>query len=145
LIYRPDGQEEQRWEFHLGQLRTKETEGIEKRTGLAYDTEFREALLKGAIRARRALLWTFQRRQHHNLLFDDVDFAADELVVEMDRGELQEAREAIAKNTALPDEERTMALAVLDQQIAEADAKAEAQTPEELGKAPESIGVADTP
>lgn len=118
LVYRPEGQEEQRWEFQLGRLRTAECEAIERRTGLDYDTEFREKLLKGNIRARRALLWTMLRRTHHTIRYEDVDFAAAEVVLEFDLGEYQAMRDELAKAPGVDDDQRAMALAVLDAEIA---------------------------
>lgn len=121
LIYRPDGGEEQRWTFQLGKLRSMEIEAIEKVTGLKYGTEFKETLLKGGALARRALLWTFQRRTHPTLRFADVDFADDELALDMDRDEWAEIRAATEKAPGMDDETRQQLLAAIDQSIESAD------------------------
>lgn len=128
LVYTPDGGEAQRWEFRLGKLRSMEIEAIEKHTGMAYGSEFREALLKGNGRARRALLWTFQRRAHPTIKFADVDFADDEVVLEQDRDEWAELRKATEDAQGIDEDTRTMALAAIDKEMAAA--------PEAPGKAP---------
>src|SRR5262245_40542619 len=120
LTYKPDGQAEQVWQFNLGKLRTHEAEAIEKRTGLPFGSEFKMQLLKGATGARRALLWTFLRREHHTIRFEDVDFADDELTLEMDRDEWQAAYDAVVKDRTIRDEaEREAQLAAIQQQIDE--------------------------
>lgn len=126
LIYTPDGQESQRWPIDLGKLRVQECEAIEKRTGLAYGTEYKEALLKGGTAARRALLWTLLRRDHPRTRYEDVDFADGELVLEFDLGEYHAMRAAVADDATLTDDDRARGLAVLDQAIAEAEAAAAA-------------------
>lgn len=124
LIYKPEGSAELRWEFKLGKLRVQETEGIERRTGLAYGTEYKEALLKGQTSARRALLWTMLRRTHHRLLYADVDFADDELTLEMDRDEWQDLYDEIEQVAGLSDEERAFRLGMIGAEIARIDQEA---------------------
>lgn len=128
LIYKPDGQEQQQWLVQLGKLRVMETEAIEKRTGLAYGTEFKAELLKGATRARRALLWTYLRREHPALRFEDVDFCDDELELQMDRDELAESRARLLATDDMDADIKVLTLAEIDRQLAEA--------PEPPGKAP---------
>src|SRR5690349_14550535 len=106
LTYQPDGQTEpRRWTLNLGKLRSMEIEAIEKATGFNYGTDFKDKLLRGNGLARRALLWTLQRREHPTLKFADVDFADDELQLEMDVDELAESRAAIA-DADLPEAEK---------------------------------------
>jgi len=126
LRYTPDGGDIQEWTVQLGRFRSQEIEQIERITGLDYGTEFKSRLLKGNGKARRALLWTLQRRDHPRIKFEDVDFADDELTLVMDRAELEETREMLA-TVAMPDDERAMAYAMLERQISEA--------PEPPGKA----------
>ena len=139
LVYAPADGDEQRWEFQLGRLRVMEIEAIEKRTDMAYDTEFRENLLKGQVRARRALLWTMLRRQHPTLRFDDVDFAADELRLEFDRSEWQSMYDDVAAAAGLSDEDREFRLALIGAEIAKLDggpAGEHSDVDEAAGKAP---------
>lgn len=137
LIYRPDGQEEQRWQFDPGKLGDAEAEGIERRTNMAYGSEFKEALLKGNIRARKALLWTLLRREHHILRYEDVHFLDDELVLEMDRDEWIRTREVVAADQTLDDDDRACRLALIDAAMVDA--------PEAPGKALANTGDAATP
>lgn len=88
LVYKPGGGDEQSWWFTLGSIGDAEAEMIERRTGFDYGAEFQERLLKGNVRARRALLWLFLRRQHPALKYEDVHFAHEELSVEFDAQEL---------------------------------------------------------
>jgi hypothetical protein len=127
LVYKPDGTEEQRWRYERGRFRSAEMEAIEKRTSWDFDTEFQTRLLSGNALARRALLWTFLRRQHPAIRFDSVDFASDELLLEFDREELEAQRAQVLEMTNIDEAERAAALALLDKQLIEA--------PEPEGKA----------
>lgn len=133
LVYHPEGQEQPtEWVINLGKFRSLEVEAIERVTGYNYGTEFRERLLKGNSLARRALLWTLQRRSHPTMKFADVDFADDELALELDRDELVEARRVVAEAATLPELEQAAVLAELDRQIAalaEAAQEGKALTP----------------
>lgn len=143
LVYTPDGQQQQRWEFQLGKLRCQETEAIERRTGMAYGSEFKENLLKGQVLARRALLWTMLRREHHSLRFENVDFADDELLLEFDRGEWQQMYNEVEQVAGLSDDERAFRLAMIGAEIAKLDEAAAEGEPEQ-GKAPESASAVAT-
>jgi hypothetical protein len=135
LVYTPEGQDDpQVWTFQLGKLRCHETEGIERRTGMAYGVEFKEKLLGGQVTARRALLWTMLRRTHHTLKFEDVDFADDELTLEFDRDEWQAMYDGLEANVGLDDEERSFRLALIGAEIAKLDAEQAGEDGE--GKAP---------
>lgn len=121
LKYTPDGGDEQKWTFKLGKLRSMETEAIEKLTGLDYGVPFKQALMQGNTRARRALLYTFLRRQHPTIRFADVDFADDELVLDMDVEEWQEMRAEVERSTTVDESTKAEVLAAIDASIAEAD------------------------
>ena len=120
LTYRPAEGDEQKWTFKPGKLSSKEAEAIEKRTGWTFE-EFGQQLLKGSTLARRALLWTFQRRTHHTIKFEDIDFLMDEVKLEMDKGELLALREQMELYDFDDEATRKLALAQVDQQIAEAE------------------------
>lgn len=128
VVYKPEGQPEQRWHFLPGRLRTAEMIAIEKRTGLKYGTEFKQDLLMGGTRARQALLWTMLRREHHTIQFDDVDFYDDELVLERDKDELAAEIAELEKFQGLTEAERDAGLALLRSQLETA--------PDAPGKAP---------
>jgi hypothetical protein len=134
LKYTPDDADPQTFEFYLGKLRTMEAEAIEKHTGLNYGSDYKQALLMGNVRARRALLWTLLRRQHPTLKYADVDFADDELVIEYDTDEWADIRAAVEKATHLDEEARAVQLAAIDAAIAEAPPAGKARSkPDESG------------
>lgn len=136
LVYHPEGSTEpQRWEISLGKFRSLEVEQIEKLTGFDYGNEFKARLMKGNALARRALLFVLLRRQHPTTKFHDVDFADDELQLEMDLDELHETRKVVETSPAISEAERPLVLAALDEQIAE-----EAERAGVEGKAPTPTG-----
>lgn len=126
LTYTPADGEPQTWRFQPTKMKAHEAEAIEKRTGWDWG-EFGEHLLRGSVLARRALLWTFLRRVHPTLRFEDVSFAIDEVTLELERAELIVQREQVEKLEVLAGPEKVAALAMLDEQIEAA--------PEESGKA----------
>lgn len=107
-IYRPDGEDSQEWWLRLDDLGDNEAEMIEARSGMDWE-EWKLRLLKGNIRARRALLWSLLRRQHMALRYEDVRFTAATFSVEFDAQELGEmirAMEKDAERRTLKDEEQ---------------------------------------
>ncbi|MGW4852224.1 hypothetical protein ACWEPZ_13465 [Streptomyces sp. NPDC004288] len=118
LVYQPEGQAEPtRWRYNPRKLMSVEREDLERRTGRNF-TEFTTAVLQGNSLCRRALLFTYLRRDHPKTKFDDVDFAWDELKLEYSRQELIEMRENVASGTH--GAERAAALEQLDADIADA-------------------------
>ncbi|MFC8290074.1 hypothetical protein ACFUJ0_06070 [Streptomyces sp. NPDC057242] len=118
LVYQPEGQAEPtRWRYNPRRLMSVEREDIERRTGRNF-SEFTTAVLQGNSLCRRALLYTFLRRDHPRTKFDDVDFAWDELTLEYSRQELMEMRENVA--ASMHGAERAAALEAIDKDIEEA-------------------------
>lgn len=129
FTYHPEGQDEpQTWALDLGKIKVGEMEAIEKRTGLRFGTEFRAALMMAGASARRAMLWTLLRRTHHTLRYEDVDFANDEVKLEMDRDEWEVVRQQVIANKAITEDERAERLEAID--------TASADAPEPPGKSP---------
>ncbi|MER6956006.1 hypothetical protein [Streptomyces sp. NPDC000618] len=134
LVYKPEGDEEpKRWRYNPRKIMSAERENIERLTGRTW-TDFSKEVVQGSSLCRRALLFTFQKRDHPTLKFDDVDFAWDELTLEYSKGELIDMREAAAESA--PADMRTAVLARIDEQIAEAF-----EDPEEEGKAQPPVAV----
>jgi hypothetical protein len=128
LIYQPEGSEEpKRWKYNPRKMMSVERENIERITGRNW-SEFVQDVVKGSSLCRRALLFTFLKREHPTTKFDDVDFAWDELKLEYSKGELLQIREAAAE--AATGEQRAAVLAKLDEQIADA-----IEDPDDEGKA----------
>lgn len=131
LVYKPEGSDEpKRWRYNPRKLMSPERENIERLTGRNW-TQFTKEVVEGSSVCRRALLFTFLKRDHTGTggpRFDDIDFAWDELSLEYSKGELRKIREAAEEGATA--EQRPMILARLDEQIAEAE-----EDPEDEGKA----------
>ena len=131
LVYTPEGSEEpKRWRYDPRKMMSPERENIERLTGLTW-SEFTQAVVKGSSICRRALLFTFLKRDHPGPggpKFDDVNFAWEELTLEYSKGELIKLREVAAE--AATAEQRPVILANFDEQI-----EAAVEDPEEQGKA----------
>ena len=128
LVYQPEGQAEPtRWAYNPRKLMSAEREAIERRTERNWST-FTKDVIEGSSLCRRALLFTYLKREHPTYRWDDCDFAWDELKLEYSRSELEEIRKTVAENST--GEEREAILAKLDAEIAEAYVD-----PEDEGKA----------
>jgi hypothetical protein len=119
LHYRPAEGEAQTFVFKPSDMLNHESEAIEKRTGWAW-AEFLEKLQKGSTLARRVLLWTYLRRVHHTVRFEDIQFKQGELELEFDRDELCEMRAGVEAQAEQPDVDKAAILAVIDAEIAKA-------------------------
>ncbi|HEY9351867.1 MAG TPA: hypothetical protein VIP28_01395 [Nocardioides sp.] len=134
LIYQPEGQSEPtRWRYNPRRLMAVEREDIERRTGKDY-SEFTTAVLAGNALCRRALLFTYLRRDHPKTRFEDVDFAWDELTLEYSKQEWQQMRDQLPER--LHGDQLAAALVTIDEQLETAF-----DDVEESGKA--SLPVAD--
>lgn len=123
LIYTPDDGERQEWVYKPGKLRAGDAELLERRTNMSWG-DFNQALARGSILPRRALLWYFLRQTHATLRFEDVDFALDELSLEFDRQEWAAIRQQVEEAKlpeGTPDEMRETVLADIDRQAADAE------------------------
>lgn len=98
LIYQPEGQDEPtRWRYNPKKLMSIEREDLERRSGRNF-SDFTQAALQGNSLCRRALLFTFLRRDHPKIKFEDVDFAWDELKLEYSRQEWLRMREGVLES-----------------------------------------------
>lgn len=128
LVYSPEGSEEpRRWKYTPRKLMSAEREKLEKLTSRNF-SEFTKDVAAGNSLCRRALLFMFLKREHPTTRFEDVDFAWDELTLEYSKGELEQLRASVAE--ALSGDQAAIALAKLDEQIAEAY-----EDPDDEGKA----------
>jgi hypothetical protein len=115
-----EGNSPQMWEFDPTKVRASQGEMVEKRYGQPWDVFLRD-LIKGSMLARRVLLWHLMRLAHHTLRYEDTpDFYSSELTVEYSRAELESMRATAETSKALTEDERSQALAVLDDEIAKA-------------------------
>ena len=112
LIYQPEGQDEPtRWRYNPRKLMSVEREDIERRTGKNF-SEFTAAVLQGNSLCRRALLFTYLRRDHPKTRFEDVEFAWDELTLDYSRQEWERMREKVLETKH--GDELAAALATID-------------------------------
>lgn len=134
LVYQPEGAEEpQRWKYDPKRLLSVEREDLERRTGRNF-SQFTQDVLQGNSLCRRALLFTFLRREHPKTRFEDVDFLWDELRLEYSKAELLEMRQAVLES--MHGDELATTLQRLDAELETAY-----EDPAESGKA--SLPVAD--
>ncbi|MEU3972338.1 hypothetical protein [Streptomyces bacillaris] len=106
-----------------------EREDIERRTSRHF-AQFTQDVLQGNSLCRRALLFTYLRREHPKVKFEDVDFGWDELKLEYSRQEYQEMREGILG--ALHGDELAAALQQIDAAMEDAYDDVEAAGKAEL-------------
>ncbi|MDT0306874.1 hypothetical protein RM780_07840 [Streptomyces sp. DSM 44917] len=115
LVYKPEGQDEPtRWKYDFRRLNTMEREAIERRTGLDF-AEWTTKVLRGNSTARRALLFTFLRRDHPGIKWEDVQFEWDEVRLEYSRSEwLLQRKDALAN---LKGDELAITLERIDKEL----------------------------
>lgn len=114
LVYQPEGQEPQRWTYNPKKLMSVEREDLERRTDRNF-SDFTKDVLAGNSLCRRALLFTFLRRDHAKVRFEDVEFAWDELRLEYSKQEYEQMREKVCES--LHGDELANALTQLDKEI----------------------------
>jgi hypothetical protein len=132
-----DGEPPKRWEWTPDDVRQREAEQIEAKSGVPFE-KFNEQVLMGGARARRVLVWHLLRQDHPHLKLDDVDFRVRELQVEPEAAELREWREQLlsSKGNRLTEEQRETMLAAIDTELATMAAKsAQGNEVQEEGKA----------
>ncbi|WP_282686331.1 MULTISPECIES: hypothetical protein [unclassified Streptomyces] len=130
LVLHREGEEAPtRWRYEPKKLMSVEREDIERRTGRHF-TQFTSDVLQGNSLCRRALLFTYLRRDHPKTKFEDVDFGWDELTLEYSRQEYLKMREGVLEN--LHGDELAAALRQIDQQIENAYDDAETAGKAEL-------------
>lgn len=130
LIYHPEGDAEpQRFRYNPRKIMSAEREWIERRTEMNW-SGFTKQVVDGSSLCRRALLYTFLKRDHPKVKWEDVDFAWDELKLEYSKAELINLRSSVA-DSAPP-----AVLEAFDEQI-----DAAFEDPDDEGKA--QLPVAD--
>ncbi|MFD8581505.1 hypothetical protein ACFV2A_01310 [Streptomyces californicus] len=129
VLHREGDSEPTRWRYEPKKLMSVEREDIERRTGRNF-SQFTTDVLQGNSLCRRALLFTYLRRDHPKTKFEDVDFAWDELTLEYSRQEYTKMREGVLET--LHGDELAGALRQIDQQIEDAYDDVEAAGKAEL-------------
>ncbi|MFE4330167.1 hypothetical protein ACFRQM_12075 [Streptomyces sp. NPDC056831] len=115
LVLQRDGDAEPtRWRYDFKKLMSVEREDIERRTGRNF-AQFTQDVLQGNSLCRRALLFTYLRREHPKTKFEDVDFGWDELKLEYSKQEFESMRENVLET--LHGDELAAALASIDKSL----------------------------
>lgn len=114
VTYRPADGDAQTWDYKPTDLSSKDAEDIEEASGLLFD-DWQVKLLQGGLKARRALLWIFLRRETPNLRFHEVSFQVGELLIEWDASEKAIVRAEVEKSTDLSDDDRRRVLDILSE------------------------------
>ncbi len=81
LVYQPEGAEAREWAFDPDGMRSDTLEAIEDATGWTA-AEWLDFLVRGSIKALRALLWVNLRKLEPGLDFGAVSFSATEIQFE---------------------------------------------------------------
>lgn len=130
LTYAPADGDAQHFVFKPDDMLNHEAEAIEKRTAWSW-AEFLEQVQKNSTLARRALLWTFLRRTHPTIRFEDLSFRQSEVELAFDVDEMTAMRNAVAEAPDQPGVDKDMYLTFMDGEIAkavEAEGKAPAKS-----------------
>ncbi|MGA5472523.1 hypothetical protein ACPCUK_27590 [Streptomyces arboris] len=130
VLHREGESEPTRWRYDPKRLMSVEREDLERRTGRHF-AQFTTDVLQGNSLCRRALLFTYLRREHPKVKFEDVEFAWDELKLEYSRQEYQKMREGVLES--MHGDDLAAALQSIDRNLEDAyddtEAEGKAQLP----------------
>jgi hypothetical protein len=106
FIYAPEDGPQQEWQFNPMRLMNVEAEMLEGVGGDFWDdyASAGQKLLSGNVRARRAFLWLFLRRNQPDLRFQDLAFRIDEVRIEVEDDDLTEPETPAAGKDETSDE-----------------------------------------
>jgi hypothetical protein len=102
------------YEFKAKKLLSVEAENIERLVGKPY-SEAVQAIIAGSALARRALVYTLEKRTHPTLSWASFDFPYDAVDVEFDAEEMADIRAAIEAAPNIDEQERAAMLAQFDE------------------------------
>ncbi|MFF2405725.1 hypothetical protein [Streptomyces sp. NPDC058092] len=117
VLQRESDAEPTRWRYDYLKLMSVEREDIERRTGRNF-AQFTQDVLQGNSLCRRALLFTYLRREHPKTKFEDVDFGWGELKLEYSKQEFQAMRASVLES--LHGDELAAALSSIDKNLEDA-------------------------
>lgn len=100
------------YEFKPRLLPNSDAEMIERLTGQTYQS-FVQAATSGSAKARRALVFLFEKRVHPTLKWETFDFPYGAVEVEYDRDELAAAREAVEDDGSVDEDAKAVFVAQL--------------------------------
>lgn len=117
FIYKPEGAEPKSWPFQPTKLMSPEAEAIERHTGMTFG-EWQTALMRDSMLAIHGFLFVMLKREHPTLKWDEVVFCLDDVDVEPETDELEQARDQLAAKAAaegLSDDEAEALEALVEQ------------------------------
>ncbi len=100
------------YEFKPRKMLSVEAEEIERLTGMTF-SEAVTAVQSGSAKARRALVYVFEKRTHPTLQWKSFDFPYGSVEVDFDRDEYDAMTEAIKADPSLDDDSRAEVLSQL--------------------------------
>lgn len=110
ITYTPPDGPAQEWDFRPGRLMSIEAEAIERQTGWTFE-EFGQKFMAGSALARHALLWVLLKRKNPGVKYADINFAMDEVTVDLDDDEYARLRERVLGSDELTDTAKAELLA----------------------------------
>lgn len=126
VVYTPEGETAQEWNFRPARIRESRAEMIERRyakligeKSVSFE-QWRMALLQDEASARRVLLWHLQSLTHPQLRVEDVDYLRGDLKITASKFELGELRLSVETAGGVEEQQRAAMLAAIDAQIADA-------------------------
>ncbi len=135
ITYTPEGQSPQRYEFDAKRITMSRAAMLESRfkklsgEDTATIELLRMSAIQGGAAAQRVILWHVLNLEHPTLRIEDVDPLMAEVEVKASKGEIDELRDAVARNTGLNDSQREMILASLDDLRGDAEDSYEGKAP----------------
>lgn len=95
VTFTPAEGEQRSWIFDPDTFPQPDSERVEELTGLLWE-QAKEAIIKGGARARRALVYCYERRTHPSLSWATfTDFGAGAIKIEFTRDELEKMSAAL--------------------------------------------------
>lgn len=135
VTFSPPGSDPRTWLFDPDTFPEPDAERVEELTGLLWQ-EAQEAIVKGGAKARRALVFCFERRDHPSLSWASFgDFPAGAISVEYTKDEMAKLAEQVKTAPGITDSVRAETLDALAGLM---------ETAPETPKAPEPRGVPAT-
>lgn len=117
--FTPENGQASEWKFNPKRVKVSQAERIETLSGGTYDAWLNGVRI-GNVKHRRVLLWVCYTIDHPMFRWDDTpDFYVDELVVEMERSEMQDMLDQIGSLKGVSNEKRAEVTELLERQLAD--------------------------
>jgi hypothetical protein len=123
LVYRIDGQPDEKYDFEPSRLMTAEAEAIEDLKNVKWESfeEFGQLFLKGNAKAHRAALWICKKRLDPTLKFADLVYPLGALQITFSDEEASKFIRSIRENPDLDEDQKAYLIGVLDLSVYEGE------------------------